>query len=343
MRTRGTVLVLIFITGLLAAAGGLGWWRLRPMDTASSEAIRLSGTIEVETIAIASQLGGRILELPVDKGDRVRAGDVLVRLETTMLDVDLARTEAAVQALEAARDAAYEAWQAMRRAQEASQITRDELTAIRDRLSQLRAQAAQLPAGDARRQTLEATLDGLQEVVALLASAQAAPLVLDAQASQAEMFYRGMESLLQTALSIQDLLRIQRGRMTLRAPREGYIVDRLLAEGEIAAPLAPILMLADLSQVTLTVYVPEPFYGRIRLGDPVTVTVTGLPDQTFTGSVAYLSPRAEFTPAGVQTPDERARLVYAVEIRLDNPELALKPGMIADVWIAAQEGSDDVR
>jgi multidrug efflux pump subunit AcrA (membrane-fusion protein) len=61
------------------------------------------------------------------------------------------------------------------------------------------------------------------------------------------------------------------------------------------------------------------------------VTVDSLPDRVFSGTVTYISPRAEFTPANVQTKEDRARLVYAVEISLDNPDLALKPGMIADV------------
>ncbi len=63
---------------------------------------------------------------------------------------------------------------------------------------------------------------------------------------------------------------------------------------------------------------------------PPLVPLDSWPDRTFTGSVSYISPRAEFTPANVQTPDERARLVYAVEITLPNDDLALKPGMIAE-------------
>ncbi len=332
MRTRRSVLGLILIL-LLIAAGSAWWWRSRAADAPSDKAIRLSGIVEAETISIASQLGGRVVEIRVDKGDHVQAGDVLVQLETAMLDTDLARTEAAIQALQAARDAAYDAWQATLKAQEASQKIGEQLMAIQARLAQLQSQATQLPEGEGQRQSVTTILNGLQEVLNLLTAMQTTPYMLQAQANQAKMFYHGAESLLQTALSIRDLLRLQQQRMTLTAPRDGYIVDRLLAEGEIAAPLAPILVLADLSKVTVTVYVPEKLYGQIRLGDSVTVTVDGLPGQTFPGTIAYLSPRAEFTPAGIQTPDERARLVYAVEIRLDNPDLALKPGMIADVWL----------
>jgi len=119
--------------------------------------------------------------------------------------------------------------------------------------------------------------------------------------------------------------------MTLTAPRDGYVVERALSEGEVAAPLAPVLVLADLKRVTLTVYLLEGIYGQVRLGDSVAVRVDSVPGKAFTGKVTYISPRAEFTPTTVQTQEDRARLAYAIEISLDNPDLALKPGMIADV------------
>ena len=80
----------------------------------------------------------------------------------------------------------------------------------------------------------------------------------------------------------------------------------------------------------MKVYLSENQFGQVKLGDPVVVTVDSRPGETFAGVVTYISPRAEFTPTTVQTKEDRARLVYAVEISLDNPDLALKPGMIAD-------------
>ncbi len=328
VRTFAVGLVLI---GALAA-GGTWWWLSRPADARPDSPVWLSGTIEAEEISIASQVGGRIVELAVDKGDEVRAGDVLVQLETDMLDVDLARTEAAVKALQAARDAAYDAWQAALKARDGPQEIDIKIAEVQAQLeaAELQVEAARLSGDEARLKLAETTRDGLQRVLDLLTAMRSEPYAGKARVSQAEMFYRGLEGLLQTALSIQDLLRMQRERMALTAPRDGYVVDRLLSEGEIAAPLAPILVLADLREVTLTTYVPEALYGRIQLGDPVTVTVGGLPGRAFSGAVVYLSPRAEFTPVGAQT-GARDRLMYAVEIRLRNPDLALKPGMIADV------------
>lgn len=327
-KTWRYVLTGIFFAAILA----LGWWWMGREAQGSRHQIRATGTIEVEMVAIVSEMGGRIVEITVDKGDEVQEGDVLVRLETDMIDADLARTEAAIQSLEKARDAAREAWRAAQAASANPQEIKLRIAEIQAQLDavELQLQAAQLGGNPQQVQLAQTTRDGLQRVLDLLTTMRDEPYALEAQASQAEMLYQGLEALLQAAYSIQDLLQLQKEKMTLTAPRSGFILDRLFSAGEIAAPLAPILMLADLRQVTLTVYLPETAYGRVRLGDSVAVYVDSWPERTFTGTVTYISPQAEFTPANVQTPDERARLVYAVEITLPNDDLALKPGMIAD-------------
>ena len=323
-----------YLTGLVLVASLVlgGWWWTQRQEAGSGHEIRATGTIEVEMLNIASDMGGRIVEITVDKGEEVREGDVLVRLETDMIDADLARTEAAIQALEKARDAAREAWRAAQAARANPQEIKLRMAEIQAQLdaAELQLQAAQLTGDPTQVQLAQTTRDGLQRVLDLLTVMRDEPYALEAQARQAEMIYQGLEALLQAAYSIRDLLQLQKEKMTLTAPRSGFILDRLFSEGEIAAPLAPILVLADLREVTLTVYLPETVYGRVRLGDEVTVYVDSWPDRTFTGKVTYIAPRAEFTPANVQTPDERARLVYAVEITLPNEDLALKPGMIAD-------------
>ena len=88
--------------------------------------------------------------------------------------------------------------------------------------------------------------------------------------------------------------------------------------------------LANLDVVELTVYIAASQFNRIHLNQPVSVSVDSFPGQTFGGTVVYIADEAEFTPRSVQTREERVNLVYAVKIRLENPEHALKPGMPAD-------------
>lgn len=243
-----------------------------------------------------------------------------------------ARTEAAIAALGSARDAAYQAWQAALDAQNNPQeldLKIAETQAQLD-LAELQVQSAQLSNDPVALSQPKPAVTGCKRYSNYRKRCAASPTHGSAQVSQAEMFYQGLESLLQVGFSMQELLQIQQEKQTITAPRSGYIVERPLAEGEIAAPLAPLLVLADLTEMTLTTYLSAEQYGQVMLGDQVPVTVASLSGQVFTGTVTFISPNADFTPNNIQTQEERARLVYAVKISLDNPDLLLKPGMIAE-------------
>ncbi len=103
----------------------------------------------------------------------------------------------------------------------------------------------------------------------------------------------------------------------------------------MATPGQPLLTLADLSRVTLTVYVPEPEIGRVSIGQSLPVSVDAFPGQSFAGRVTSIGDQAQFTPKNVQTRQERANTVFAIKITLDNPDRRLKPGMPADAILSA--------
>jgi len=129
-------------------------------------------------------------------------------------------------------------------------------------------------------------------------------------------------------------LAVQKDKHTLTAPTDGWVVKRIAHEGEMAVPGMSLLTLADLSSVTLTVYVPEPDIGQLSLGQEVDVFVDSFPGEAFTGHITFINDKAEFTPKNVQTKEERVNTVFAVKIKLDNPEQKLKPGMPADAILS---------
>ncbi len=118
--------------------------------------------------------------------------------------------------------------------------------------------------------------------------------------------------------------------LKLHRPINGVVLDQSLQAGELAAPAAAILTLADLSQVELVVYVPENRIGQVQLGQAVKVSVDSFPGQVFEGQVARIRDEAEFAPRNVATAEERLNTFFAVEIRLPNPDRELKPGLPAD-------------
>lgn len=127
-----------------------------------------------------------------------------------------------------------------------------------------------------------------------------------------------------------NVLRQKIERSTLVSPIDGVVVARAANIGELVAPAATILTLADLSEVTLEVYVPEGQVGRVQLGQPVQVKVDSFPGRIFQGQVIKIGDEPEFTPRNVATAEERLNTFYAVEIWLDNADHTLKPGMPAD-------------
>jgi len=127
-----------------------------------------------------------------------------------------------------------------------------------------------------------------------------------------------------------ELARATRTRLTLTAPHDGVVQQVLVHPGEAATPGQVLVLLLDPTDLTLTVYLPEQHLGRVQVGDPVQVRVDAYPEQVFHGTVEAIADRAQFTPTTVQTAEERVKMVFAVRIRLENPNGLLKPGMPAD-------------
>lgn len=163
-----------------------------------------------------------------------------------------------------------------------------------------------------------------------VAQAQVGKLKAGARAEQVAI----AEAQVQQAKASVASLAVQYDKHTLAAPADGWVVKRVAHEGEMATPGMSLLTLADLSNVTLTVYVPEPDIGKLSLGQEVDVFVDSFPGEAFTGHITFINDEAEFTPKNVQTKEERVNTVFAVKIKLDNLDQKLKPGMPADAILS---------
>ncbi len=91
------------------------------------------------------------------------------------------------------------------------------------------------------------------------------------------------------------------------------------------------MTIGQLEDLTVTVYIPEDRYGRINLGDEAEVTTDSFPGMVFIAHVTRIADRAEYTPRNVQTQEERRTTVFAIELKVEDLEGDLKPGMPVDV------------
>ena len=110
------------------------------------------------------------------------------------------------------------------------------------------------------------------------------------------------------------------------APVSGIITTRYHEPGEAVAPLRPVVEIMDITRLEAKIYIAESMLPHVRQGQEVTLDIDGS-DHSFTGRVSWISPRAEFTPKTILTPDTRTSLVYAVEIDINNPDGIMKDGM----------------
>jgi HlyD family secretion protein len=144
------------------------------------------------------------------------------------------------------------------------------------------------------------------------------------------------EEIAQAAANVQvaaanvALIDAQLKEFQLDTPLSGVVTQKLAHAGEVSKPGQPMVVISDLSQLTLKVYIAESQIGRIGMGQPVAVTVDAYPGVVFTGVVSRIASQAEFTPSNVQTKDDRSKLVFAVKIALPNADGRLKAGMPAD-------------
>jgi multidrug resistance efflux pump len=217
----------------------------------------------------------------------------------------------------------------------------------------------QVEVAQANVQAAEAALKGAQVQLEHLLAMKEKPLVLNAQVNAAWAEYQAAQAAMEVAQAGLEaleagpteeevavvqaevarteaalgVLEVQLDKLTLRSPTGGLVTGRTVQVGEMAVPGASLMTVADLDEVTLTVYIPEDEIGRVKVGQAVEVSVDSFPGKVFEGQVSYIASEAEFTPKNVQTKKERVNMVFAVKVRVPNPKHELKPGMPADAVI----------
>ncbi len=110
------------------------------------------------------------------------------------------------------------------------------------------------------------------------------------------------------------------------APRDGIVVTKYFEAGEAVPPYTPLIEIIDISKMTTKIYISEKQLALVKHGQKVSVNIDGL-DKQLTGKVSWISPKAEFTPKNILTPETRTSLVYAVKISVNNKDGVLKHGM----------------
>lgn len=322
-----------------------------------STAVRVSGHVEATEIRIAPDAGGRLLELRPAEGDRVAVGDLVARLDARDVELQIARARAeragadaqvrfllkgarpeAVRQARAQTDAAAadSASSAADAAGAAAELAAGEADLARFEALLAANAGLQKQRDDARarvdvaRERVRAARERERGARERVQAAREAVANLEAGATREEVdAARARVSAADAQIAVLEKIRAD---ATVVSAAAGVVTARLAETGEIVAPRMPLVVVTDLDHAWANLFVPEPLLSRIMLGQPVTI-LTDAGDRV-PGTLTYISPQAEFTPRSVQTPDERAKLVYRIKVSVDNRAGTLKVGMPVDAELA---------
>ena len=264
-----------------------------------SATLTVAGTVEIRELRLAPLAAGRVVRLLKDEGDTVRRGDTVAVLEQpglqALIDQQRARAEAAT-----ARTAEVQAAEA------------DSQRAARDlaRARPLRESGVLAP----------------QQFEALQSAAAAAAARLQA--------VRGAVRESQAARAGLAAIEAIRDQLTLVAPDDGIVLTRYVERGEAVTAGMAVVSIGLVTRPWIRAYIGERFLARVAVGQAVAVRTDAFPDSTFSGRIVEISPRAEFTPRAALTERERADLVFAIKVRVDDPRGRLKAGLPVDLAIA---------
>ena len=255
--------------------------------------LRVSGTVEIREVQLASLASGRLARLLKDEGDSTRPGDTVAVLEQPGLDALIAQRRAQAHA------AAF-------RVNEVVAARADSARAANDlaRAEPLRAQ------GIVSQQQYDALRTAAAAAAARVAAMRAAPSESAAAAAA-----------LAAALAIRD-------ELTVVAPENGVVLTRYVNPGEALTSGAPVVSLGLVHRPWIRAYVGDLAIARVQRGDAVTVRLDGY-DRSFSGRIVEVASRAEFTPRAALTERERADLVFGIKVELDSGDVGgrLKAGM----------------
>lgn len=135
----------------------------------------------------------------------------------------------------------------------------------------------------------------------------------------------------------------QIARCHVKNPVSGTVLLRLAETGELVSPARPLYTIANLDTMELRAYISESQLPHLKIGQKVKVMIDKdkKNDTPLSGTVSWISSKAEFTPRTIQTKEERVSQVYAFKVRVANPEGRLKIGMPGEVIFDPQASTRD--
>lgn len=274
-----------------------------------NKAYDASGVFESTEVTVSAEGNGKILSLDLQEGDRLEAGQIVGCIDTVQLHLSEIQLEASRRAvgsgrLDISRQIAALESQIGKQRQELDRFTKLEKAGASNR--------KQVEDIQAQIETLERQLAAQKE--SLNSSNRNVSGQADALEAQIEQ--------------IRDRIR----KCVITSPVAGTVLAKYSEAGEFAALGRALFKVADIDNIRLRAFITADQLTTLKLGQRVRVFADqgSSGRKEYAGTLIWISDKAEFTPKTIQTRDERANLVYAVKIAVENDGL-IKLGMYGDI------------
>nr|WP_321486792.1 HlyD family efflux transporter periplasmic adaptor subunit [uncultured Draconibacterium sp.] len=263
------------------------------------------GNFEAEAVIVSAETPGKILELNIDKGDKIEAGYSTALIDTVQLHLQLLQLDAQQTAVAAKRQS------------------------IQSQIAVFQEQKTNLKINEERIQKMlkdgaatQKQLDDIQGQISVIDKQ------IDNTKTQFTLINKEQEVLETQKASVSDKL----NRCNIKSPVSGTILETYAEQGELTTAGKALFKIADISELELKVYVSGAQLPHVKLGQQLDVLVdkNSTENQHFSGTITWISSEAEFTPKIIQTKEERVKLVYAVKVTVKN-DGTLKIGMPGEV------------
>lgn len=316
------LLVIVAVAVCLAVAAGY------KLHLQKQQAQAFTGTVEVTKADITPKVSGYLDKIMVKEGDDVAKGSLLAVIDDRDYVLQLERDKAQLAQAQSVLDDLERGARSEELQQAAANADAARSVYMKSAADWQRYQDL-FQRGAVSRQQYDDAKSSYKVALKQLDAANASYALLANGTREDQIAAQRNE--VKRSAAVAELSANNVAYTRLKSPVDGVVLTKNYEPGEYINAGAAVLTIADLSDSWVKIYVPSALLGKITYGQTAKVKIDAYPERSFAGRIKEIASEAEYTPRQSISPRERANMVFAVKVELDNTDKIFKPGMIADV------------
>jgi HlyD family secretion protein len=338
MKRKPILFTLVACAALGAVYFAWQWRQAERGEANEGQAITAFGNVDIRQVDLGFRVEGRLQQLFFEEGDFVKAGELMAILDSEPFEEEIALQKAELSSAQSE----FERLQAGFRTQEikvAHAAVVERQVTLSNLQTELARREALVDEGGVTRQSYDDIKARRDEALARLESARGQLALMEEGFRKEEISKAHAQ--VESRKARLEIAKIRLNDTRLFAPSSGTVLTRVLEPGSIARVGQTIVTLSISDPAWVRAYIAETALGKIFPGMKAEVYIDSRPDRPYMGRIGFISPKAEFTPKNVETPELRTRLVYHFRVIVDNSDESLRQGMPVTVKLLPQSADKE--